>query len=137
MVKIIAGEKGTGKTKRMISMANDDVKSLNGHVVFIDDDKRHIYDLNHELRFMCMKEFPVKTAEEFFGFLCGVISNDYDIEKVYIDGLLKIAGIKEQDLPAFVPRLNDLANQYKFNVVFTLSGDKAKLPSEISPYYME
>jgi len=137
MVKIIAGQKGTGKTKRMISMANDDVKSLNGHVVFIDENKRHIYDLNHDLRFMCMDEFPVKTAEEFFGFLCGMISNDYDIEKVYIDGLLKIAGIVEEDLPTFVPRLNDLAKQYKFNVVFTLSGDHTTLPNEISPYYIE
>ncbi len=137
MVKIIAGEKGTGKTKRMIRMANDDVKSLNGHVVFIDDDKRHIYDLNHDLRFMCMEEFPVKTAEEFFGFLCGVISNDYDIEKVYIDGLLKIAGIREDDLTMFVPRLEELAKTYKFNVVFTLSGNPDNLPSDISPYYIE
>jgi hypothetical protein len=137
MVKIIAGEKGTGKTKRMIRMANDDVKSLNGHVVFIDDDKRHIYDLNHDLRFMCMEEFPVKTAEEFFGFLCGVISNDYDIEKVYIDGLLKIAGIREDDLTMFVPRLEELAKTYKFNVVFTLSGNPKNLPGDISPYYLE
>ncbi|WP_430885079.1 twitching motility protein PilT [Fusibacter sp. JL216-2] len=137
MVKIIAGEKGTGKTKRMIRMANDDVQSLNGHVVFIDDDKRHIYDLNHDLRFMCMEEFPVKTPEEFFGFLCGVISNDYDIEKVYIDGLLKIAGINERDLPSFVPRLEELTKQYNFNVVFTVSGDKQTLPNEITPYYIE
>jgi len=137
MVKIIAGEKGTGKTKRMISMANDDVKSLNGHVVFIDKTKRHIYDLNHDLRFMCMEEFPVKTADEFFGFLCGMISNDYDVEKVYIDGLLKIAGIKEDDLSSFVPRLNELAKQYKFNVIFTVSGNDSTLPNEITPYFME
>jgi len=137
MVKIIVGKKGTGKTKRMIGMANDDIKSLNGHVVYIDDDKRHIYDLNHDLRFMSMDEFPVKTADEFFGFLCGVISNDYDIEKVYIDGLLKIANICEDDLPKFVPRLEQLTKQYDFNVVFTVSADKAVLPNEITPYYIE
>tara|TARA_Y100000588_G_C14206296_1_gene904820 strand:+ start:1205 stop:1618 length:414 start_codon:yes stop_codon:yes gene_type:complete len=137
MVKIIVGKKGTGKTKRMINMANDDIKSLNGHVVFIDDDKRHIYDLNHDLRFMSMDEFPVKTADEFFGFLCGVISNDYDIEKVYIDGLLKIANICEEDLAKFVPRLEQLTKQYDFNVVFTVSADKAELATEITPYFIE
>ncbi len=137
MVKIIAGPKGSRKTIRMINMANDDAKSLNGHVVFIDKSKRHILDLNHDLRFMNMQEFPVKTADEFFGFLCGMISNDYDIEKVYIDGLLKIAGIREDDLTKFVPRLDELAKQYKFNVVFTLSGEKAALPNEITPYFIE
>lgn len=66
-----------------------------------------------------------------------MISNDYDIEKVYIDGLLKIAGIREDDLTKFVPRLDELAKQYKFNVVFTLSGEKAALPNEITPYFIE
>lgn len=136
MVKIIAGEKGTGKTKRMIRMANEDVKSLSGHVVFIDDDNRHIYDLNHHLRFVNIEEYPVKSPEEFFGFLCGLISNDYDIEKIYVDGLLKIADVNVEDLLQLLPRVDSLAQKYKFGIVFTISGDPESLPQEMTPYLM-
>ncbi len=132
MVKIIAGEKGTGKTKQLIRMANEDVKSLNGHVVFIDDDKGHMYDLNHDLRFMCMKEFPVRTPEEFHGFLCGVISNDYDIQKIYIDGLLRIVDIDLKDLTPYVAKMETLSKQYDLNFVMTVSSPPENIPADLS-----
>lgn len=57
-------------------------------MIFIDDDNRAMYDLHHDIRFINLSEFPVSSACEFIGFICGLISNNYDIEKIYIDGIL-------------------------------------------------
>ena len=45
MIKIIYGAKGTGKTKMMIDAANEAVKVAKGHLIFITDSKRGMYDL--------------------------------------------------------------------------------------------
>ena len=89
MIQILAGEKGEGKTKRLIEMANDAGKSSKGHVVFIDDDNRHMYDLHYNIRFV-KTNFVMNDQKIFFGFICGILSQDNDIEQIYIDGLHNI-----------------------------------------------
>ncbi len=137
MIQIIAGGKGSGKTKRLISIANDEVHKVQGHVVFIDHNNRSMYDLEHDIRLIDMEDYPVKTPNEFFGFLCGMISNDYDIEKIYIDGLFKIGELHADDLVAFLPRLDELAKKYSFDVVFTVSGEESILPDTVKPYIVK
>ena len=39
MIQVIFGKKGSGKTKRILDMANASVKEAKGNVLFIDDDK--------------------------------------------------------------------------------------------------
>ena len=121
MFNLISGKKGSGKTKELIKMANEDVVTSDGSVVFIDRDRSHMYDLKHTMRLINMSEFPVKTKDEFFGFLCGLISNDYDIESIYIDGLMKVMDIDENDVDEFVVRAKELANKYKIKIVSTIS----------------
>lgn len=121
MISIIAGGKGTGKTKRVIKLANEDVVNSKGNIVFVDDDKRHIYDLKHDLRFISMDEYPVKTKDCFIGFLCGIISNDYDIGKIYIDGLLKVMDSKIEEMPKFVEQVEELSKKYGIEFVMTIS----------------
>lgn len=134
MVSIVAGGKGTGKTKTLIRMANEDVVSLNGDVVFIDDDNRHMYDLNHDLRFMCMEDFSIKTPEEFYGFVSGIISNNYDIQRIYVDGLLKIVDMEITALPSYVAKFKELGESKDLKFVFSLNCEKEKLPKELDEY---
>ncbi len=127
MFNLIAGKEGSGKTKRLIKMANDEVDISNGNIIFIDDDKRHMYELKHNLRFISMEEFPVRTSDEFFGFLCGIISNNYDIETIYIDGLKKIVKDDIEDLDMFIDKTKQIAKEYKVKFVTTLSCDESLL----------
>ena len=40
MIQVILGDKGSGKTKRLIDLANDALKQEHGNIIFVDDDKR-------------------------------------------------------------------------------------------------
>lgn len=134
MFTLIAGKEGSGKTKTLIELANSKVKASSGSVVFIDDDHRHMYDLHHDLRFISMDETPVKTPDEFFGFLCGLMSNNYDIQTIYIDGLTKVLNANLQDISAFVKRAEDFANEHKVEIFSTINCEQENLPDQLKPY---
>ena len=89
MVKFILGAKGTGKTKWLIDNANKDMKEGNGNIIFIDVDDNHIFSLNYNVRLINAMEFNIVDIDSFYGFLCGIISMDYDIEKIYVEFSLK------------------------------------------------
>ncbi len=137
MITLIAGPKGTGKTKRIIEMANQDIENSSGNIIFVDDDKRHMYDLKHKLRFISMDEYPLKTLDEFFGFLCGLISCDYDIDKIYIDGLLKVMKTTCESMPDFIKKLEKVGKEYEINFVATISCVKEDLDPELYQYLVE
>jgi hypothetical protein len=121
MVRLIVGGKGTGKTKKIIEMANEQVDATTGRVVYIDDDMKHSYEIHHDIRLMNMEEFPITTADEFFGFLWGIASTDYDIETIYVDGLIKILGLTADELPDYIERIEGICDQSDVSFVITLS----------------
>ena len=107
MVKLLVGHKGSGKTKQMVDMANDSLDKVNGSVVFINKNARLMYDLNYRIRVVCMEDYELITnTDEYIGFILGIVSQDHDIETVYIDSILKHADVKLEDLPVFLDRLN-------------------------------
>lgn len=118
MVKILAGKEGSGKTKHLLKMANDQVGVTNGNIVYLDSDKRHIYDLKHEIRFLNMEEFPIEKPDEFVGFLLGIISNDYDIETIFVDGLYHMVDMNEIDALSCITKLEGIAK--KFDIEFRI-----------------
>jgi len=131
MVRLIAGKEGTGKTKKIIEIANGHLVDKKGNIVFIDDDKRHMYELNHEMRFLSMDEFLIKTPEEFYGFLSGIISNDYDIETIYIDGIFKFVDLKMADVTDYFNKLKRLTDKYELEIVMTMSCDVTELGADV------
>ena len=131
MVQLIAGGKGSGKTKKAMEMANKQVQSTTGHVVYIDDDMKHSFEIHHDIRLMNMEEFPIKSSEEFFGFLCGIVSTDYDIETIYIDGLINILGIEASLIPDYIEKMDSMCDQFDVNIVVTLSLDEEALPENL------
>ena len=135
MVQILAGEKGEGKTKILIDLANESVSTSDGDVIYIDDDKRHIYDLNHKIRFVEVSEFPLANYRELIGFIYGIFSQNSDITKVFVDGIFEIVqSLGNEDLIKLVARLDSMSKAY--NVDFVLAGnvDPAELPKEVEQY---
>ena len=135
MVQILAGEKGEGKTKILIDLANESVSTSDGDVIYIDDDKLHIYDLNNKIRFVEVSEFPLANYRELIGFIYGIFSQNSDITKVFVDGIFKIVqSLGNEDLIKLVTRLDSMSKAY--NVDFVLAGnvDPAELPKEVEQY---
>ena len=84
MVQIIAGKKGKGKTKHLLDMANAAIKGANGTVVYLDKSAQHMYELNNKIRLINVNDFLIDNCDEFLGFICGVISQDHDLEEMYL-----------------------------------------------------
>jgi len=128
MVRLLVGKKGTGKTKQIIDLANEQVENTAGHIVFIDDDMRHSYEINHDIRLFNMEEFAIKNADEFFGFICGIASTDYDIETIYVDGILKIIDLPYTDLPEYIEKIEKMCENYEISFVISFTADPEELP---------
>ncbi len=134
MVKFILGAKGSGKTKRMIDMANEAGKKSDGNVVYIDRDKNHIHDLDRKLRFIETGDFQIDSLKSFYGFLCGIISQNYDTEKVFIDGQKIISNAKDEYLEEFVLHLNNLGEKFGVNFIVSSSRKEEEVPAFLKQY---
>ncbi len=135
MVKLLVGHKGSGKTKQMVDMANDCLDKVNGSVVFINKNQRLMYDLSYRIRVVCMEDYELITnTDEYIGFILGIISQDHDIETIYIDSILKHADVKLEDLPVFLERLAAASEKYGPDFVLSLSADKEELGDFVEKY---
>ncbi len=132
-IKLLVGGKGEGKTKRLIDMANESVKTTDGHIVFIDDDRRHIFDLHYDIRFVDTIDFPLMNYRELIGFIFGILSQDADICEIYLDGINNL--VKTLDFESLRRLLQKMDSIHKkFGVTFILSVNvpKDELPAELA-----
>ena len=135
MVKILAGEKGEGKTKRMIDMANAAGKEAKGNIVFVDDDNSHMYDLHYSVRFVETPKFIMEDPQVLRGFVCGILSQNSDIETVYIDGLNHIMDrISDADFTSFIQELDKTSKEAEMDMVMIISRKTDALPAEVQQY---
>ncbi len=137
MIQVIAGHKGSGKTKRLIDIANEALKVEHGIIAFIDDDKRYIYDLRHEIRFVDASEYTAVKgceAEVFFGFLSGMLAVNYDLSLVCVDAFMKLVKTPINEMESFFNRLNALSESSKCAFVINVSCDTEDLPAFVKPY---
>ena len=91
MKEIIAGEKGKGKTKELLAKVNHSVTAASGNIVYLDKSQKHMYELNNKVRLINVMDYPIDNCDEFLGFLCGIVSQDHDLEEMYLDSFLSIA----------------------------------------------
>ena len=128
MVKLLVGHKGTGKTKQMIDLANEQVEKSNGSIIFINKNSRLMYDLKYKIRVVCMEEYEhITNSDEYIGFIYGIISSDHDIETIYIDSILKHADFSLGDIPEFLSRLRVISKNYGMDFVVSLSAEKEEM----------
>lgn len=132
MIQFIAGGKGEGKTKKIIDMANKSIKTTDGHLVYIDDDKRHIYDLHYDIRFVETGSFPLSNYREFIGFVCGILSQDSDIKQIYVDGLTNVVKTVDNDgLLKLIAKLNRLSDENTVDFIISMNCKADDLPEEV------
>lgn len=137
MVKILAGEKGEGKSKKMIEMVNEEVKTAKGHIVFIDDDDKISKHVNHDVRFIQTSDFEIVDKNVFVGFVLGILSRDSDIEKVYIDGLSDIIKkLPTPELEKFVLDIEKISTKHNIDFYMIISGAVDSLPVKVKPFVM-
>ena len=130
MIRVVTKATGEGKSQSLIAMANENLKVTKGHVVFIDGDGSHMYELKHQIRYISTSDFPFDNHYEFFGFLCGILSRDSDISDIYVDGLLKLANLKAIDNPEkFTEKLKVLAEKFGINLTLGIGCSSDKLPA--------
>lgn len=134
MVKIIMGQRGTGKSKKMIELANNLLNQDSGDIVFINNNSRHMYDLNHDIRFIDISEFEIEDYCMCYGFICGVISEDFDISQIFIDGISEISDDKQNSFQQFLNGIQKISE--KFDITFTLAvdGDVETAPKYVKEY---
>ena len=128
MVQIIAGRKGKGKTKHLLDMANNGIKAATGSIVYLDKSSKHMYELNNRIRLINVNEYPVATSQGFIGFICGIISQDHDIETMFLDSFLKLAGLEGEDISETITTLEGISEKYSVNFVLSISMDAAEMP---------
>lgn len=130
MVKIIAGGMGTGKTKRMIQMANEMAKTSDGNIIFIDDDNRNIFELDHKVRFINLEEYSINTAPMLYGFVCGLMSSNFDIDTIFVDGLAYLNELKNDNLEKVIDVFNEVSEKQSVTFVICFNHD-GELPEHI------
>lgn len=131
MVQLICGHNGTGKTRRMIELANKNMESIHGKMVFLEANNRHIFDLDYRIRYINTKEYGLTNEDQFQGFVCGLIATDYDVEEVYIDGLYKIAQAGKDKLETVIERLEFLSRKFDVKFIMSVNYDKDDIPQSL------
>lgn len=131
MVKLILGPSGSGKTKWLVENANKDMMEGNGNIVFVDVDDDHIFTLNYNVRLINASEFNINSSEKFFGFLCGIIGQDYDVEKIYIDGIYNIIPYDRDQAVALTEELNKISDKFKTEFYIGLDVKLEDLPEHL------
>ncbi len=133
MVQIISGGKGKGKTKILLDKVNSEVLSSNGTIVYLDRNTKHMYELNNRIRLINVSDYPITNYSEFLGFICGLISQDSDLDKIYLDSFLSLACVTDNDesIVSIIDKLDMISAKFDVNFVVSLSVDSELVPEAI------
>ena len=134
MIQVVAGKKGSGKTKRIIDMANLATKDSKHDIVFIDDDNRYMFDLRHEVRFINASEYDLANDQMFMGLLCGVVAQNFDIGLICIDAFKKLIKSELDSTEWFFKRLEAISEKHSVDFAISVSSDEEELPEFIKKY---
>lgn len=128
MVQIIAGKKGKGKTKHLLDRANSAIRDSKGSIVYLDKSSKHMYELSNKIRLINVNEYPITNSEGFIGFICGIISQDHDLEMMFLDSFLKLSCLEGQDITETIATLEKIGEKYHVTFVLSVSMDAENMP---------
>ena len=131
MVQFIVGKEGKGKTKHLLDKVNTEIKDAQGNVVYLDKSTKHMFELNNKIRLIDVPEYLVTDSDEFIGFICGIISQDHDLQKMYFDSFLKISHLEDQDITPTVEKLEKISKIFDVNFILSISKDEDELPAAL------
>lgn len=128
MVEIIAGEKGKGKTKHLLDKVNSAVESATGNIVYLDKSQKHMHELTNKVRLINVADYPITNCDEFIGFICGIVSQDYDLQEMYLDSFLTIANLEDDQLVHAIEKLDVISEKYGVKFILSVSRNEVDLP---------
>ena len=128
MINLIPGKKGTGKTKILVDSIKKAAENATGNVVCIERGMQLTYDLPHNVRLADAEEYGINSFDSFYGFVAGLMAGNYDIQEVFVDGILKIGGRDYDALEKVAVLTKDV------NVTFTVSADVDELPAKVKAF---
>ena len=134
MIQLIFGEKGSGKTKKILELANQAAEQAKGSIVFIDEDERYMYDLNLSIRFINATEFALSGPKMFYGFLCGIAASDHDLECIVIDSFMHLVQHELGSLKEMFEQLDSFSNKHGIRMILSLSCAPEQLPDFLKAF---
>ena len=137
MITLIIGNKGSGKTKKLINLVNEAMDKSNGCVVCIEKEPLLTYEVSHRVRLIDTDQYAISGYDQFLGFICGVCAGNHDITDILVDATLKIGGKDFDKLASFLENVNKFCADSDKKITFTISADKADLPEKIFEFCKE
>ena len=135
MIEFVFGGKGSGKTKKMIDMANAEVETAKGEILFINDRDKYRVSVDKNIRFVNTEDFDIIGVERLYGFLSGIIAGNYDVDLIYIDNLLRILNAEGvADVLPLLEKINPLQKEYETRFVLSLSCEEDEIPEGLKNY---
>lgn len=134
MLRVIYGEKGAGKTKRILDESNGLLSTAKGTIVFIDDDKSNSRQINYQIRFIDASEYSIDSPKMFYGFICGIAAQDFDLEAIYIDGFRKIVRHDLKSLEDLFISLEKFSEKFNITITIAISAQYDKAPAFLEKY---
>lgn len=131
MVQLIVGKKGKGKTKQLLDKVNGAVTDTQGSIVYLDKSGKHMYELNNKVRLIDVSEYMITNSDEFLGFISGILSQDRDLQQMYLDSFLKIACLEDKDIQPVIEKLDKYSEQFKVDFILSVSKDEEELPEDV------
>lgn len=132
MVNLICGTKGSGKTKRIIDLANTDCVKAKGDCIFITDTDRYNFDIDKDVAVINVTDHALDSQEKLLAFIQGVSSARLDLTHLYIDGAHRICKKTVEELTDFYFSIKELSEKNGFNVSLTASIEEKDLPDALT-----
>ena len=131
MVQLIAGNKGKGKTKHLLDKVNAEVKTASGNITYLDKSAKHMFELNNKVRLINVSDYFIANSDEFLGFICGILSQDHDLQQMYFDSFLKIACLEGKDISPVITKLENIGDAFGVDFILSISLDESELPADM------
>ena len=129
MIQLIVGNEGKGKTKEMLERVNKEIKEASGNIVYLDKNTKHMYELNNKIRLVSVSDFSFTNSDEFYGFICGIISQDHDLEQLYFDNFKRLACVENDGLEAVLTKFNKLSEERNIKFCISISASADEIPA--------
>ncbi len=131
MIQLIVGAKGKGKTKILLDKVNSEIKEAHGSIVYLDKSTKHMFELNNKIRLIDVSGFDLESSGEFIGFIYGVLSQDHDLEQMYLDSFLKISLTDASTANDVLRRLDAISKKFGVTFVISISLDASEIAEDL------
>ncbi len=131
MVQLIVGVKGKGKTKVLLDKVNAQIQMAEGNIVYLDKSTKHMYELNNKIRLIDVSDYMIENADAFLGFILGIVSQDHDLQQMYLDSFLKISHLEGADITETIQKLEKVSEKFKVDFTISVSMEADDVPEAI------